>query len=204
MTSKGTFPLVLAVALGRARAGGGADRPAAAPRDQPRAGRCASSRTCLPSARTSTLTAPVTAGRIEMTPWRGRGVPGGSRAYDLIRASAVIAPFTLHASCDGPDQSREYDEVGVQLGDRRAVHGGALGGDVYQVTIPNELVRVYEAAIADDGLETRLQTSAGRRHRHHRLPGRHGADAGGAGHEDPHRPVHPVRDLRGRRLLSAR
>jgi hypothetical protein len=98
-------------------------------------------------------TTTVTGGRIEMTPWEGLAAPSGARSYDLVRASLFFAPFTLHASCDGPDQEREYTDVGVQLAGSARVVAAPSSPGVYTATIPWQNMLIYEAARVDGDLE---------------------------------------------------
>src|SRR5687767_7887015 len=98
-------------------------------------------------------TTTVTGGRIEMTPWEGLAAPSGARSYDLVRASLFFAPFTLHASCDGPDQEREYTDIGVQLAGSTRVVAAPSSPGVYTATIPWQNMLIYEAARADGDLE---------------------------------------------------
>jgi Thrombospondin type 3 repeat len=102
------------------------------------------------------LTTPVTAGRIEISPSDGTDVPGG-KAFVLARANVSFAPFSIHRSCATIDRTRNYTEVGVQLGQAVSFTAPASAPGVYAVTIPKDDFLIFEATIVNGESESGFQ-----------------------------------------------
>lgn len=98
-------------------------------------------------------TTAVTGGRVEISPSEGIDVPGGKR-FVLGRVNVSFAPFSIHRSCLTVDRTRNYTAINVQLARAVAFTGVAVGGGVYDVTIPKEDFLIYQSAIVDGDLET--------------------------------------------------
>ncbi len=98
-------------------------------------------------------TTPVTQGRVVITPATGIDVPGGKR-FVLTRASVSFAPFSISRSCLGVSETRNYTEVGVQLGEITAFTATPAGGGIYNVSIPKSRFRIYEASMVNGGQES--------------------------------------------------
>ena len=91
-------------------------------------------------------TTPAAQGRLEIAPAAGIDVPGGKR-FVLTRVSVAFAPFSITASCAGFSETRNYTEVGVQLGQAVAfiaTHTSTPG--LFNLTIPKDDVLLDEAA----------------------------------------------------------
>ena len=98
-------------------------------------------------------TTAVTAGRLELTPAEGVDV-GGNKRFVLAKANVSFAPFSIHRSCLGFDRTRNYTEVGVQLGRAVFFSATAAGGGAYSVTIPKENFQLFTATVVNGDIET--------------------------------------------------
>lgn len=99
------------------------------------------------------MTTPVTGGRIELAPAEGIDVAGGKR-FMLTRAVVTFGSFSVHRSCLGIGETRNYTDIAVQLARAVAFTATASGPDIYAVTIPKEDLLIYEAVVVNGGLET--------------------------------------------------
>jgi hypothetical protein len=98
-------------------------------------------------------TTPVIGGRFELSPAEGIDV-GADKRFVLTRANASFGPFSIHRSCLGFDRTRNYTEVGVQLGQAVSFLATGAGGGLYNLTIPKENVRLFTAAVVNGDLDT--------------------------------------------------
>jgi len=98
-------------------------------------------------------TTPVSNGRLELSPAEGVDVPGG-KLFALTRANVTFAPFTIHGSCHGESDTRNYTAVSVQLAKVVSFTATPAGGGVYNVAIPKGDFLIYEAATVDGKAET--------------------------------------------------
>ena len=97
------------------------------------------------------LTRSVIGGHLELVPALGVDVSGGKR-FVLTRSNVRFDSFSVSRSCLGFGETRNYSQIGVQLG--RAVEFTALGsGGVYPFTIPKASFLIYQSVIVNGGLE---------------------------------------------------
>ena len=98
-------------------------------------------------------TTPVIGGRFELTPAEGIDV-GPDKRFVLTRANVSFQPFSIHRSCLGFDRTRNYTEVGVQLGQSVSFLATGAGGGLYNINIPKESMRLFTAAVVNGDVET--------------------------------------------------
>ena len=110
----------------------------------------------VPCADDVDLTVAATGGRVEISPSDGIDVPGG-KSFVLTRANVSFAPFSIHRSCVTIDRTRNYTEVGVQLGQAVSFTAPASAPGVYAVTIPKDDFLIYEATIVNGESESGFQ-----------------------------------------------
>ena len=107
----------------------------------------------IPCGGVAEATTPVAQGRLEITPVEGVGVPGGGTRFTLARVSVAFEPLSLHGSCLGVGETRQYTELGVQLEKAVSFTAVSSGPDVFDFTIPKGNFLVYEGAMLGDDLE---------------------------------------------------
>ena len=93
-------------------------------------------------------TTPVTGGRIEIAPADGVNVAGG-KSFTMSRMGVFFAPFSVHRDCLGVGDTRNYTEVGAQLGGSVVFTGATTAPGVFGVTIPKENFLIYQATIVN-------------------------------------------------------
>ena len=98
-------------------------------------------------------TTALNGGRLELTPAEGVDV-GADKRFVLTKADVSFAPFSISRSCLGFSRTRNYTEVGVQLGQAVSFLALGAGGGLYNLTIPKEDVRLVTAAVVNGDLET--------------------------------------------------
>ncbi len=101
-------------------------------------------------------TTPVTSGHIEISPATGIDVPGGKQ-FALTRAGLGFAPFSISRTCFLDTETRNYTEVGVQLGHVTSFVATPAGGGIFNVTIPKDDFLIYEATIVNGQSESGLK-----------------------------------------------
>ena len=107
----------------------------------------------VPCADDVDMTTPVNGGRLELTPAEGIAV-GADRRFALTMASVSFAPFSIHRSCLGFDRTRNYSEVGVQLGRPVSFLATAAGGGLFNINIPKASVLLFTATVVNGDIET--------------------------------------------------
>jgi hypothetical protein len=96
---------------------------------------------------------PVNGGQMQLAPPQGLDVAGG-KTFVLSSTTITFTPFSVGGSCVGISETREYEELGVQLGKAASFLAVAAGGGTYAVTIPKADVLIYEAATVNNKPET--------------------------------------------------
>ena len=99
-------------------------------------------------------TAPVTGGRLELTPAEGVLVAGGGRAFSLTMATVSFAPFSISRSCFGVGETHTYGVTRAQL--VRAASFTAIPTatpQVFSITIPKEIFQFYYTTTHNGRLE---------------------------------------------------
>ena len=101
-------------------------------------------------------TTPVTGGRLEISPPEGLSIPGGKR-YALLTADISFAGFSIHRSCLGFDETRNYSVVRVQLA--RALSFDALPStpSLYVATIPKEHFLIRDVTVVNGDLASAVK-----------------------------------------------
>ena len=99
------------------------------------------------------FTVGVTGGRMEIAPAGGLD-ENGNKLFMLTRMNVTFQAFSTDVSCLGSHDHRDFTDVEASLGQAVTFTGVAMGGGLYNFTIPKEAFVVYQAAIQNGESDT--------------------------------------------------